>query len=85
MLIAIASIDTARRAWVVLARCMRRARRALGDRLVDIGVWLASDDETRRVEASLAAWGREEREGWEHPPAHHGNGRALRRGEAGRG
>jgi len=50
-------------AAVVLVLASRRARFWLADKLIDLGIWMQTDDETRRTEQALRDWGRRARAG----------------------
>jgi len=50
-------------AAVVLVLASRRARFWLADKLIDLGIRMQTDDETREVDRTLSAWGRCARSG----------------------
>lgn len=49
-------------AVVVLVLSNPRIRFWAADLLIDLGIWIQTDDDTRKVERMLQTWGRERRE-----------------------
>lgn len=48
-------------ALVVAVLATRRGRHGVGDKMIDLGIWMQTDEGVRQVERSLNAWGRSER------------------------
>lgn len=77
-------------ALVVATLATRRGRHGVGDKMIDAGIWLQTDEGVRLVERSLRAWGGEERRGrergrHEQEQLQGRNGCGLQNGHRGRG